>query len=154
MGDELAGDALQRVVDELAIRNLLARLHHTIDALRRGEATEAEYDDCWTDDGVWESPSLGTYVGREGHRRRRDEARALALAGGAQIPDAAPDRRGYHMTTTTEVVLDGDTAVCRSKFLYGTGAGTAGEIHQVGTYRDVVHRTPSGWKVHHRLVYP
>ena len=31
-GNDLDGGALQRVVDELAIRNLLARLHHTIDA--------------------------------------------------------------------------------------------------------------------------
>ena len=76
------------------------------------------------------------------------------MAGGAQIPDSGPERRGYHMTTTTEVRLDGDVAICRSKFLYGTGAGTAGEIHQVGSYRDEVRRTASGWKLHHRLVYP
>ena len=61
MGANDDGVALQRVVDELAIRNLLARLHHTIDALRRGEATEEEYDDCWTDDGVWESPRRGRF---------------------------------------------------------------------------------------------
>jgi hypothetical protein len=41
-------DTLQRVVDELDIRNLLARIHNTIDAMRRGEATAEDYNANWT----------------------------------------------------------------------------------------------------------
>jgi hypothetical protein len=145
---------LQRVTDELEIRNLLARVHHTIDALRRGEATEDDYAANWTEDGIWESPTMGTYHGHEGHRKRREEAAALAKEGGAQIPEAGPGSGAYHMTVTTEVLLDGDVAMCHSKFLYGTSHGTAGQIHQVGRYRDEVRRTPEGWKLHHRIVFP
>ena len=61
---------LQRVVDELEIRNLLARIHNTRDAVRRGEATETEYNANWTEDGVWESPTMGRWEGHSGHEKR------------------------------------------------------------------------------------
>ena len=146
--------SLQQVVDELAIRNLLARVHNTIDAVRRGEATAEDYDANWTEDGIWESPTMGTYHGHEGHQKRRDEAAALAKQGGAQIPERGPGSGAYHITASTEVRLQGDVAICDSKFLYGTSQGTAGQIHQVGRYRDEVRRTPDGWKLHHRIVFP
>src|SRR4051794_32201626 len=145
---------LQRVVDELEIRNLLAHVHHTIDRLRRGEATAEEYASCWTEDCIWESASIGTYHGREGHQKRRDEAAALARAGGAAIPAPAGDSGAYHMTLTTEVVLDGDRAMCHSKWMYGTSQGTSGQVHQVGRYDDEMRRTPDGWKLHRRVVFP
>ena len=149
-------EQLQRVVDELEIRNLLARIHNTIDDIRAGggAAAEAAYDADWTPDGIWESPTLGTYQGHEGHRKRRAEAAALAREGGAEIPAAGAGVRGHHITVSTEVRLDGDVAICVSKWLYGTTQGTAGEVHQVGRYRDEVRRTPEGWKLHHRLVFP
>jgi ketosteroid isomerase-like protein len=148
-------DTLQRVVDELDIRNLLARIHNTIDAMRRGEATAEDYNANWTEDGIWESPTMGTYHGHEGHQKRRDEAGALARQGGAQIPDAGSQSSGtYHITVSTEVRLDGDVAICDSKFLYGTSQGTGGQIHQVGRYHDEVRRTPEGWKLSHRTVFP
>jgi ketosteroid isomerase-like protein len=146
--------SLQQVVDELAIRNLLARVHNTIDAMRRGQATAEDYDANWTEDGIWESPTMGTYHGYEGHQKRRDEAAALAKEGGAQIPDRQPGGGAYHITASTEVRLQGDVAICDSKFLYGTSQGTAGQIHQVGRYHDEVRRTPEGWKLHHRIVFP
>jgi hypothetical protein len=152
---DLDESSLQQVVDELAIRNLLARVHNTIDALRRGDATAEDYDANWTEDGIWESPTMGTYHGHEGHQKRRDEAAALAREGGARIPDGqAPGSGAYHITVSTEVRLLGDVAICDSKFLYGTSQGTGGQIHQVGRYHDEVRRTPEGWKLSHRTVFP
>jgi hypothetical protein len=143
------------VVDELEIRNLLARIHNTRDAVVRGEATEADYNANWTEDGIWESPTMGTWIGHAGHKKRTDEVVDLVREGGAVLPDLAdPELGTYHMTVTTEVQLDGDVAICQSKFLFGTSRGTAGQIHQCGRYVDEVRRTPDGWKMHHRRVFP
>ena len=58
------------------------------------------------------------------------------------------------MTVNTEVQLDGDTATCISKFVFGTSEGTAGQVRMCGRYVDEVRRTPEGWKLHRRQVFP
>lgn len=145
---------LQEVADELAIRNLLARVHHTNDAVHRGEATPEDFATCWTEDWIWESPSMGTYHGAQGHAVRSRSVGALAKEAGTMVPPRSDIRSGFHMTVTVEVRLDGDTAICHSKYLYGTAVGPNGTIHQVGRYVDEVRRTPKGWKLHHRRVFP
>jgi hypothetical protein len=147
--------SLQRVLDELEIRNLLARIHNTRDAVRRGEATQDDYIANWTEDGIWESATMGKWVGHAGHQARNEGVSDLVRAGGADLPDLEASGLGsYHMTLNTEVQLDGDAAVCHSKFIFGTTKGTAGEINLCGRYVDEVRRTPDGWKMHHRQVFP
>jgi hypothetical protein len=147
--------SMQRMLDDMEIRNLLARIHNTRDAVRRGEATEDDYNANWTTDGIWESATMGRWAGHTGHQDRTEQVNDLVRAGGANLPDLGdPDLGSYHMTVNTEVNVDGDVATCYSKFIFGTTRGTAGEINMCGRYVDEVRRTPDGWKMHHRRVFP
>jgi len=146
--------AFQQVVDELQIRNLIGRVAEVRDATRRGEATEEDYLEDWTDDSIWESPTMGKWVGREGHLKRAEDQLKKAQEMGVKMPDGPEGPQSYHVVSTTSVRIDGDVAFCESRWLFVSTTGTAGQVQQCGRYLDEVHRTPGGWKMHHRQVYP
>jgi 3-phenylpropionate/cinnamic acid dioxygenase small subunit len=64
----VGGDAMERLTgtleDREEIRELYARYAHAID-----EAQFEQWVDCFTEDGVFESPRFGRHAGREGLRR-------------------------------------------------------------------------------------
>ena len=99
-------DALQRVADEMEIRNLVARLAHLADM-----ATDLDvYLDCFTDDAVWEFP--GSASENLGHSRTEGKDQIAAdrrerRADGFQ----GPGTNTRHVNTTLAVRVDGsDTA--------------------------------------------
>jgi hypothetical protein len=128
--------------DDLAIRNLVARLAVMADTVPIDQLDE--YLACYTDDGVWESPTevrRGIAEVRLGAEERRRS--------GAQ----GPGTHGRHVISTQAVWGDGpDRAVSESYFMaVGDTLGTP-TPRVVGYYRDELARTPTGWRIAHRHV--
>jgi ketosteroid isomerase-like protein len=126
--------------DQLEIRNVLARVAHLTD----GRGTLQEYLGLWTEDCLWESPVAGTWRGHEGHLARHEKFRAAGVQG--------PDAQSYHVLTTTWVGLRGDEADALSTWMLISRWSGSPAIEDVGTYTDVLRRTPNGWKLATRHV--
>jgi 3-phenylpropionate/cinnamic acid dioxygenase small subunit len=145
MGDD---KAVQRVADELEIRNLVARLAHLADT-----ATDLDvYLDCFTDDAVWEFP--GSASEQLGHSRTegKDEIaadRRERRGDGFQ----GPGTNTRHVNTTLAVrVNESDTAEAESYWLFvGDTLGTP-IVRAIGHYHDRFVRTPEGWKLASRQI--
>jgi ketosteroid isomerase-like protein len=126
--------------DELAIRNLLARVAHITD----GRGSLEEYLTYWTEDATWESPVAGSFRGHAGQLERHERYRAAGVQG--------PDADSFHLLTTVYVHVDGDEATSMSSWLYVGNTASAPKIEDVGTYTDSLRRTPEGWKLSSRKV--
>ncbi|MGW0176804.1 nuclear transport factor 2 family protein [Rhodococcus sp. NPDC003322] len=140
-------EKLQRAVDELEIRNLIARVY-----LMADEEPDLEvYGANFTEDAIWERVDGG---GRGSHLDTRLVGRDLILADRQRMRDSGrfgPGRTGRHLITTLAVtVSDDDTAQADSKFLIVDGAKPRPVIDAVGHYRDTLCRTEDGWKLSHR----
>ena len=129
---------VQRVADELEVRNVVARLAQYAD----GGDLDA-YVELYTPDGLWDMPGAP--------RKGRDEIRAGAAARRAS-GEAGPGSNTRHVVTTTAVTVDGDDAVADSVWLFYTSTSTAPSLFNMGTYRDHLVRTPTGWQVAHREI--
>jgi hypothetical protein len=130
----------QRVADDLAIRDVLARVAQITD----GWKSMDEYVRLWTDDCTWESPVAGIWRGHEGHRARHERYRDAGVQG--------PRADSFHLVLNTVIDLDGDTATGRSTWLLVNETSTAPRIQDIGTYDDTLRRTPDGWKIARRVV--
>jgi hypothetical protein len=128
------------VEDELAIRNILARVAHITD----GRGPLEEYLTLWTEDSTWESPVAGSFQGHAGHLERHARYRAAGVQG--------PDADSFHLVTTVYVRVDGDEASSMSSWLYVSSTDSEPKIEDVGTYTDTLRRTPEGWKLSSRKV--
>jgi hypothetical protein len=140
----------QLVGDELAIRNLVARLAHMADM---GDL-ESEYLPLFTDDATWEFPG-GV-----------DAAHPAKVTGHAEILADRLQRRGdgfqgpgtntRHVNTTLLVRVDGsDTAEAESYWLFIGDTNTgAPKLRGIGHYHDTFRRTPDGWKMSYRRISP
>jgi hypothetical protein len=128
------------VEDELEIRNLLARISHITD----GDGSMTEYLTLWTEDCKWESPVAGSYSGHEEQLARHAKFRAMGIQG--------PGVSAYHVLTTVYVHIDGDAADAHSTWLYVDSNSETPTIRDIGTYRDVLRRTPERWKLVTRTV--
>jgi len=129
-------------VDDLAIRNLVAKLAMMADTAPIDQLDE--YLACYTDDGIWESPTevrRGIAEVRLGAEERR--------RAGAQ----GPGTHGRHVISTQAVWAAGpDAAVSESYFMaVGDTVGTP-TPRVVGYYRDELTRSPTGWRIAHRHV--
>jgi 3-phenylpropionate/cinnamic acid dioxygenase small subunit len=135
-------DQLQRVTDELEVRNVVARIAQLSD-----DGSLDDYMALYTDDSIWDGgPSFGV---RKGH--------ADILAGATQrraSGQAGPGTHKRHVITTSAVRLQGDTAHVRSYFLFYVQCDTSPSVQVVGVYQDELRRTPSGWKLAKRLIQP
>jgi ketosteroid isomerase-like protein len=140
--------AVQRLADELEIRNLVARLAHLADM-----ATDLDvYLDCFTDDAVWEFP--GSASEQLGHSRTegKDEIaadRRERRTDGFQ----GPGTNTRHVNTTLAVRVDGsDTAEAESYWLFVGDTLGAPIVRAIGHYHDRFARTPEGWKLASRQI--
>lgn len=117
--------------DELAIRNLVARMAQTAD---RGAVED--YAPMMAADARWVMPNGEVTVGPEemmaGVRARR--------AGGS----AGPGSNTRHMVNTTTVEVDGDAAQSLSYWLY-ISTGEDPKILLSGTYADTFRRIDGTW---------
>jgi 3-phenylpropionate/cinnamic acid dioxygenase small subunit len=134
-------DQLQRVADELEIRNLMHRLAQLAD-----EGPLEEYAELFTDDAVWGGSAFGTRKGRADIVAGGRERRAAGIAG--------PGSHKRHVITTTAVQVQGDRAQARSYMLFYVDCDTAPKVGVVTVYQDEFRRTPSGWRLAHRSIEP
>ena len=133
--------------DELAVRNVVARLAHLADA---GDVDA--YVSLFAADGVWEMPP-SPHVGLDGSRRvGRDDIAAGArdrIAAGLQGAGSGT----MHVVSTTAVDADGaGGASATSYFTFCSARSTPPSVLSMGRYDDELVRTPGGWKLARRVV--
>lgn len=128
--------AHDQIADELAIRNLIARL-----SLNADMGDEDEYMSSFAIDAVWNIPGAPM--------RGHDEIRSALVARRAQGV-AGPGTQTRHMVSTIAVTVDGDTAIANSYFQFFTDTVLAPTLRAVGAYRDTFTRTGDAWKLQTR----
>ena len=138
---------LQRVADELEIRNVLARIAQHADTGR-----VADYVALFTEDARWEmpdNPSIGlagsVRTGRDTIEEGVHERRAAGVQG--------PGSDSLHAIITSSISFDdADTARAHTYFQYYASTTTAPTLQNMGQYRDTFRRTPDGWKLAERII--
>lgn len=132
-------DTAQRLLDELEIRNLLARIAQASD--------EAELDQYMTymhEDAVW---------GGTGFPERRGHAEILAGAVKRRADGiAGPGSHTRHLISTSIVEVQGDAATARSIFLFYGNTHATPELRMMGVWADELMRTDEGWKLSRRTI--
>jgi hypothetical protein len=124
----------QRVEDQLAIRELVARYNYAID-----EGRPEEWVATFVPDGTFESSALGKHTGPE----------ALLTFAKGYIAAVT----GRHCTSDFVIDIDGDEARSRC-YLIAVNNAAAPIISATAVYEDVLRRTPDGWRFVHRKVTP
>ena len=126
------------VADELAIRNLIARLAFCADNPNVGDLDR--YLDCFTEDAVWDmAGQIAT-----GH--------AQIHAGAKARRENATVAKGRHFVTMTYVEVAGDTATAESYFQFVNSSVKPPVLAMVGHYADRFRRTADGWKLAKRVI--
>jgi uncharacterized protein (TIGR02246 family) len=121
------------VADELAVRNLVARLSRNADI---GDIDT--YMSSFAPDAEWNLPGAPVR-GVDAIRAGLIERRATGAVG--------PGSNTRHMVSTVTVDVDGDTATSESYFQYLSDTTTNPTLRLVGYYRDVFVRTSAGWRL-------
>jgi hypothetical protein len=146
---------LQRVADELEIRNLVSRIFLLADQ----EADLDMYLDCFTDDAIWEARGKDGTVNRvaDAHVGDRIVGREALRADRAHVRRSGhqgPGSGTYHVSTTLEVrVGEDDTAEAESHWLFLRRGDRGPVLSAVGSYVDRFVRTERGWKLAHRQFF-
>jgi 3-phenylpropionate/cinnamic acid dioxygenase small subunit len=126
---------MQRLADDLAIRNRIAEIAHLAD---HGEDLDV-YLDCFTEDAAWNFP-IGARKGHADILAGAKERRAAGTTG--------PGSNSRHILTTIQVQADGsDTATADSYFVFLVETNVAPRTFNCGHYHDTWVRTPTGWKL-------
>jgi len=122
--------------DREEVRVLHARYCLTIDTGRY-----EEWIDCFSDDGIFESPRFGKFGGRDSLKRFC--AVYKESLGGAKV---------MHVVANPAFELDGDSGTGISYLLYYHCK--EGKVQQctVGYYTDKLRKTPAGWRFASRQV--
>ncbi len=127
------------LADELAIRNLLARVAQLAD-----EGDLDDYLQLFTEDASWGGTGFPTRRGRAALREGAEERRASGLAG--------PGSLTRHAVSTSVVEVAGDRARARSLFhFYGATDGVP-ELRMIGVWEDELVRDGSAWKIAARSI--
>jgi hypothetical protein len=127
-------DATQRLLDQLEIRELVARYNYAID-----EGRPEEWVSTFVADGTFESTALGAHTGPEA-------LHAFATGYIAAVT-------GRHCTSDFVIDVDGDEARSRC-YLIAINNAAAPIVSTTAVYDDVLRRTPDGWRFVHRKVTP
>lgn len=140
----------RRALDELEIRNLVARLAQLAD-----DGGVEEYVALFAEDASWQGAPGPGPGGKSYNQVRRGHADIRAgakerLASGIQ----GPDSHTHHVVTNTAVWLSGDTARGKSFYLYFVNTNGKPEVDRMGVYHDEFRRTPGGWKMAKRVIVP
>ena len=130
----------QRIADDLAIRNMIARIAHIAD---HGDDLVA-YLACFTEDAEWNFP-IGARKGHDDILAGAVDRRASGTTG--------PGSNSRHILTTIDVRADGtDTVASDSYFVFLVETNVAPRIFNCGHYSDTWVRTPNGWKLRVRNI--
>lgn len=141
MTDDMPANAtLAKVVAELEIRNLVARVAQLAD---HGEDLE-EYGRLFTEDGAWEFPA-GPRRGRAdivagAHERRRQKV-------------TGPGSHTRHLISTVSVVVHDDaTATADSYWQFWRDTADAPALFNMGHYHDSVRHEDGSWRLARREI--
>ena len=126
-------------LDELAIRNIVARIAHYSDM-----GGLDDYGGQFAEDATWEMRGVPPKRGR----REIQQAGAVRRAEGR----TGPGSQTRHIVTTVVVTLDGDSAVAESYWQFFTHTATEPALASMGHYRDTFRRDPDGWRLVRRLI--
>jgi 3-phenylpropionate/cinnamic acid dioxygenase small subunit len=124
------------IEDREEVRVLHARYCLTIDTCRYDE-----WIDCFTEDGVFESPRFGRHAGRDG--LKRFTAMYKESLGGARV---------LHVVANPAFDLDGDSGSGISYLLYYHCKDGRVQQSTVGYYTDKLRKTFAGWRFASRQV--
>lgn len=142
---------LRKLADELAIRNVVARMAQMAD----GGDLEADYLPLFTDDATWEFPGsadpsaeAAQVTGRAAILADRTQRRAAGFQG--------PGSHTRHVNTTLAVRVDGsDEAEAESYWMFvGDTDSAEPRLRGTGRYHDTFRRTSEGWKLARRRIFP
>ena len=129
----------QRLIDELEIRNLVARLAQLADM---GDLDE--YVSLFTEDASWEMPGAPRH-GRADIMAGAQDRRNSGTTG--------PESHTRHVISTLLVQSDGsDKATADSYWLFYGNTTTTPAVQLMGHYHDTLHRTPKGWRLARREI--
>jgi len=138
----------QRVTDQSAIADLVARLAHLADM--GGDLQE--YLDCFTDDAVWEfpgNPALDLPPGRSEGRHQIAADRVRRRDDRFQGPGTGT----RHLNTTLAVdVRTANTADATSYWLFVAGGPDGPVVRAMGAYHDTFRRIDGRWRLAHRRI--
>ena len=132
-------DTSRRLIDELEIRNVLARIAQTSD-----DAPLEEYMTFFHEDAVWGGGGFGERRGKAAILEGARERRAEGISG--------PGAHTRHVLTTSWVDVRGDEASARSVFLFYGETHAIPELRIMGVWEDRLLRTDDGWKLAHRTI--
>lgn len=140
-------DMLSRAADELAIRNVVARLAHLADAASSDDLTE--YASLFTTDAVW-GMTISSSQPRQ-QARGIDEILAAAKQRRAGLSQG-PGSHTRHLISTQVVVLEtADAAHSHSYWqVFAETNSNRPVLIGIGEYQDDFVRTPGGWKLRRR----
>ena len=135
----MTNEALQRMSDELEIRNLLSKIAQSSD-----DGELEEYIEYFTEDARWGGSGFPERSGRADIMAGARERRANGVAG--------PGANSRHVLSTTVVEVDGDTARSRSVFLFYSNTQAVPALDLMGIWEDELRRTPAGWRLARRTI--
>ena len=140
MSSEMTSDdTIARVLDELEIRNLIARVAQLADY---GDVEE--YASLFTEDGSWEFPGAPLH-GRAGILAGARERRRQQVTG--------PGSATRHIIATLAVgVVDAATATADSYFQFFRDTATSPTLFNMGHYHDVLRREDGAWRIARREI--
>jgi 3-phenylpropionate/cinnamic acid dioxygenase small subunit len=124
------------IEDREEIRELYARYAHTIDNGRFNE-----WIDCFTEDGVFESPRFGKHSGREGLRRFS-----------AIYKDSLGGAKPFHQMTNVIFKIDGDQASGGCYLTYYHCKDGKAALSAAGNYTDQLRKVGGEWRFQSRRV--
>jgi 3-phenylpropionate/cinnamic acid dioxygenase small subunit len=148
----MADPAVQRLADELEIRNLVAELSQLADSASDDELDR--YLALFTEDATWatlaDGPTLAAQE-RKGHQEILEGVRERRAAG---IQGPGTDTR--HVISTVVVSFEtSDKAFARCYWQYFTNTSSSAPVlGLMGEYRNTFVRTPQGWKLARRELIP
>ena len=140
MSSEMTSDdTIARVLDELEIRNLIARVAQLADY---GDVEE--YASLFTEDGSWEFPGA-PLRGRGDILAGARERRRQQVTG--------PGSGTRHLISTVAVrVEDATRATADSYFQFWRDTATSPTLFNMGHYHDVLRREDGAWRIARREI--
>jgi 3-phenylpropionate/cinnamic acid dioxygenase small subunit len=144
----MADPAVQRIADELEIRNIVAELSQLADTATDDELER--YLSLFTEDATWAVLADGEGLSaqeRKGHQEILEGARERRTQG-----IQGPGTQTRHTISTVVVTFESaDRAFARCYWQYFTDtASSAPVLALMGEYRNTFVRTPGGWKLSRR----
>jgi 3-phenylpropionate/cinnamic acid dioxygenase small subunit len=136
----VAAMTLQEIADRIAIDDLLTRYATAVDS-----QDWDLYASCFTADAYIDYSAAG------GIKGRLPEVRKWL----AEVMPAFPMTQ--HLVTNRTVVIDADTATCRSYLFNPMGLAEGGGLalfFEGGFYADKLVRTADGWRIAERIEQP